>query len=96
MAILTSRVARGGHDIPEDKIRERYDQSRVNLIELMPGVTGLKVYDNSIEADPDAGRAPQPLLILHLAERNIVEIVDLARTPGWAKPLVAAAIKLSK
>jgi predicted ABC-type ATPase len=96
IARVRSRVGRGGHDIPEDKIRERYDQSRVNLIELMPTVTGLRVYDNSIDADPHAGRAPQPILILHLAERKIVGIVDLARTPGWAKPLVAAAIRFSK
>ena len=101
IARVRSRVALGGHDIPEDKIRERYDQSRVNLIELMPKITELKVYDNSIEADPRAGRAPQPMLILHLAElhlaeRKILEIVDLARTPDWAKPLVAAAIRFSR
>src|SRR6266851_1705981 len=58
IARVRSRVARGGHDIPEEKIRERYDQSRINLIELMPKVTELKVYDNSIEADPRAGRVP--------------------------------------
>jgi predicted ABC-type ATPase len=96
IARVRSRVARGGHDIPEEKIRERYDQSRINLIELMPRVTELKVYDNSTEADPHAGRPPQPTLILHLTERKIVEMVDLLKTPDWAKPLVAAAIKLSK
>ena len=36
MARVRSMVARGGHDIPEEKIRERYDRSRINLIELMP------------------------------------------------------------
>jgi predicted ABC-type ATPase len=25
----------GGHDIPEEKIHQRYDHSRINLIELM-------------------------------------------------------------
>jgi predicted ABC-type ATPase len=29
------RVARGGHDIPEETIRERYDRSRINLIEMI-------------------------------------------------------------
>jgi hypothetical protein len=55
MARVRSRVARGGHDIPEERIRERYDRSRINLIELMPRLTELKVYDNSFEADPHAG-----------------------------------------
>ena len=96
IARVRSRVTRGGHDIPEEKIRERYDQSRIHLIELMPKITELRVYDNSIDADPHAGHAPQPVLILHLAKRKIVHMVDLARTPEWAKPVVVAAIKLSR
>ena len=96
MARVRARVARGGHDIPEEKIRERYDRSRINLIELMPRLTELRVYDNSFEADPHAGRAPQPTLILHLANGRIVEMVELAKTPQWAKALLAAAIKISK
>ncbi len=96
MARVRSRVARGGHDIPEEKIRERYDRSRFNLIELMPRLTELRVFDNSFEADPHAGRAPRPTLILHLAKGRIVEMVDLAETPQWAKALVATAVKISK
>jgi predicted ABC-type ATPase len=90
------RVARGGHDVPEKRIRQRYDQSRINLIELMPKITELRVYDNSIDADPHAGYLPQPWLILHLIKRRIVQTVDLAKTPDWAKPVVVAAMKLSK
>jgi predicted ABC-type ATPase len=96
MARVRSRVARGGHDIPEEKIRERYDRGRINLIELMPRLTELRVFDNSFEADPHAGRVPRPTLILHLAKGKIVEMVDLAETPQWAKALVAAAVKISK
>jgi len=96
MARVRARVARGGHDIPEEKIRERYDRSRINLIELMPRLTELRVYDNSFETDPHAGRAPQPTLILHLAKGSIVKMVELSKTPQWAKALVAAAVKISK
>ncbi|MBI4266511.1 MAG: zeta toxin family protein [Acidobacteria bacterium] len=96
VARVRSRVARGGHDIPEGKIRQRYDQSRINLIELMPTITELRVYDNSIDADPYAGHAPQPVLILHLAKRKIVEMIDLAKTPDWAKPVVVAALTLAE
>jgi predicted ABC-type ATPase len=96
IARVRSRVARGGHDIPEEKIRERYDRSRINLIELMPRLTELRVFDNSFEADPHVGRIPRPALILHLAKGRIVDMVDLTETPPWAKPLVAAAVKISK
>ena len=81
--------------MPEEKIRERYDRSRINLIELMPRLTELRVYDNSFEADPHAGRAPQPTLILHLANGKVVGMVELSKTPQWAKALLAAAIKIS-
>jgi predicted ABC-type ATPase len=96
MARVRSRVARGGHDIPDEKIRERYDRSRINLIELMPRLTELRVFDNSVDADPHAARAPQPTLILHLAKGQILEMVELSKTPQWAKALVAAAVKISK
>lgn len=96
IARVRSRVARGGHDIPEQKIRERYDRSRINLLELMPRLTELRVVDNSFDADPHAGHAPRPTLILHLAEGKILKMVELSRTPQWAKALVAAALRISK
>lgn len=96
MARVRSRVARGGHDIPEERIRERYDRSRIHLIELLPRLTELRVFDNSFDADPHAGRVPQPTLILHLANGKILEMVELSKTPQWAKALVAAALKISK
>jgi len=95
IARVRSRVAKGGHDIPEDKIRERYDRSRVKLIELMPAITELRVFDNSVEADPSEGRPPQPTLILHLKNGKIVEMCELGATPDWAKPLLASAIRLA-
>ena len=92
IARVNSRVARGGHDIPDTKIRERYDRSRLNLIQLMPKLTELRVYDNSREADPHAGLAPEPTLILHLARARIVSSCKLTDTPEWAKPILLAAI----
>ncbi len=92
IARVRSRVARGGHNIPDTTIRERYDRSRLNLIHLMPKLTELRVYDNSQEADPHAGVAPKPKLILHLARAKIISSCDLADTPEWAKPILRAAI----
>lgn len=92
------RVAKGGHDIPAEKIRERFDNGRVNLIRLLPHLTELYLYDNSAEADPDRGAAPMPQRLLHYRKRRIVAPTNLKTlleaTPAWAKPIVAAAIKL--
>jgi predicted ABC-type ATPase len=95
IARVRARVARGGHDIPEETIRERYARSRINLIELLPRLTELRVFDNSVEANPHADRAPRPTLVLHLAKGRIVEMAALAHTPQWAKALVAAAVRTS-
>lgn len=96
IARVRQRVSRGGHDIPEDVIRDRYDRSRSNLIELIPHLSGLKVFDNSAEADPERGTLPKPELLLHLENRRIITTSDLTTTPAWAEPIVAAAIKHSR
>lgn len=93
IARVRARVAKGGHDIPEPRIRERYDASRLNLIRLLPRLSELWVYDNSVEADPDAGVAPAPRLVLHRRRGAIVGPRDLSLTPAWAKAIVAAAMK---
>jgi predicted ABC-type ATPase len=95
IARVCSRVAAGGHDIPEAKIRERYESSRLNLVELMPKLTELRVFDNSEEGDPRRGIAPRPTLLLHLNRGKIVDSCDLDATPQWAKPILATAMKLS-
>jgi predicted ABC-type ATPase len=91
---VAARVSRGGHDIPLDKIRARYDSSRENLIGLLAAVKELQVFDNSQDASPAAGGRPEPRLLMHLREGVIVGPDDLSATPEWAKPIVAAAIKL--
>lgn len=90
---VAARVRGGGHAIPEETIRQRYDRSRLNLVQLLPSLTVLRVYDNSDQADPEAGELPVPRLVLHLEAGHIVGPEDLAQTPEWAKPIVAAALQ---
>jgi len=92
---VRARVDRGGHDIPETKIRGRYTQSILNLIELMPALAELAVYDNSADADPNTGAEPQPMLVVHLRRGKIVAACDPAATPEWAKPVVITALKIA-
>ncbi len=91
---VRARVAKGGHDIPEEKIRERWNGSRENLIRLLPCIHHLRVYDNSTEADPAKGKPPCPVLLLEMKRRIITAPADLSGTPDWAQPIIAAAIRL--
>jgi predicted ABC-type ATPase len=93
---VRARVMRGGHDIPEAKIRERWDSSRENLIRLLPSLHHLRLYDNSAEADPALGQAPQPRLLLEVIKRKITAPSDLSNAPEWAQPIIAAAIHLHR
>jgi predicted ABC-type ATPase len=58
LARIASRVAKGGHDIPEAKVRERFASSRANLTKLLPKLKELLIFDNSLEGDPDLRRLP--------------------------------------
>jgi predicted ABC-type ATPase len=91
---VRSRVAHGGHDIPEEKIRERWNRSRENLIRLLPLIDHLRVYDNSAEADPAEGHRPKPVLLLEMKRGKITAPSDLSGAPDWAQPIIAAAIHL--
>jgi hypothetical protein len=75
-------------------VRWRYDAGRRTLIRLLPRITELALFDNSAEGDPADGVPPKPRELLHLLSGKIVAIADPARTPEWAKPIVAAALKL--
>lgn len=92
---VRARVAKGGHHIAEERIRERYDGSRLNLIRLLPRLNELWVYDNSSDADPATGSPPEPSLILHFARGAVVRTCKLNLTPEWAKPILAAALSLT-
>ncbi|MEY4766269.1 MAG: hypothetical protein RI907_2942 [Pseudomonadota bacterium] len=105
LARIKARVRHGGHDIPEPDVRRRFDQSRLQLIDLLPYLTELRVYDNSADASPQAGQAPRPRLVLHWTRTQRAEDAANTRgellapatteawasTPDWAKPLVVAA-----
>ena len=92
IARVAARVARGGHPIAADKIRERYPKSLANLIKLLGCASEVRVYDNSAESED--GR-PRASLVFSMSQKRIVkpsldELVPTA--PEWSKPVVAAAI----
>jgi predicted ABC-type ATPase len=94
VARVAMRVAKGGHHIPEATIRLRYDKGREHLIDLLPSLTEMRLYDNSVDADPDAGHAPAPKRLLHVIGGRVESMCPAVEVPDWAKPIVAAALGL--
>jgi len=96
---VRARVARGGHDIPENKIRERWTSSRANLVELLPYLKRLQVFDNSVEAAP-GDDIPDPVLVLEVIDGRVIvpesqSAEALAAVPEWARAVVEAALEVS-
>lgn len=93
IARVQAREDAGGHAIPESKVRERYPRALANLIGLLPYLSQLQVYDNSVEARD--GVIPDPVLVLEI-DQGVLRwprtAADLRRTPDWAKPVVEAVL----
>ncbi len=86
---VAARVVRGGHDIPSEKIYERWKNSALNLIGLIPGCYALRVFDNSAPSDENG---PNPLCLFSLSNGEF-DSDPLHDMPEWAKPLAGAALK---
>lgn len=89
---VRARVQHGGHDIPEAKIRERFDRSIENLVALVPHIDELKLFDNSTEVDLTRGESPDLRALLHVRGRKIVSCMELTEVPNWAKPVFLACM----
>ncbi|MEM1411247.1 MAG: hypothetical protein AAGH19_02735 [Pseudomonadota bacterium] len=85
---VAARVARGGHDIPEDLIRARIKRSMSNLCRLAPGLKRLDVIDNSQPLDAEG----QPALerLLRMQDGALVQLAD--PMPDWAKPIATVCL----
>lgn len=90
---VAERVQRGGHHVPENKIRERYENSRKNLLRFIGTGANLRVWDNSHQTHD--GR-PLPLEVFSIKDRRLRlgNRMTLAQVPAWSKPLLARASKM--
>ena len=99
IARVKARVAAGGHDIPEARIRERYPMAQENLIALMPYLAHLQIYDNSVEV-AFSEAVPDPVRVVEMESGKLVwpapaDLGSLQNTPEWAKPLLEAALSMN-
>jgi len=86
---VKNRVQKGGHPIDEAKIRERWENSRANIAQLITYCHSINVFDNSL---PLKNGKPQTRCLFKMKQGVFVQppIPDM---PQWAKPLAASAIK---
>ena len=93
---VRERVNQGGHDIPEEKIRERWESSMRNLIGLLPSLAHVRVYDNSRQAKMGEPISEPELLLEMSGGRRIspLSVGDAVNAPDWVKPILEAAFQL--
>lgn len=97
IARVAQRVAHQGHPIPEEKIRERWHTSRAHLVQLLPVLARLQVFDNSESVEPGED-IPDPTLVIdledgHILSPDVLSHEALAAVPAWAQPILEAAIQ---
>ncbi len=85
---VATRVSKGGHDIPEDKIRERWKNSIHNMLGLISKASEIHVYDNSL---PITKGKPEAKRLVALKEGKVVGKI-YQDMPQWAKPLTSAIL----
>ncbi len=73
------RVSKGGHDVPREKIHERYARTMKNLQRAFGTIGNIRVYDNS---DLD-----RPYRLMASKDEGH-EVVVYPPTPAWLKSLL--------
>ena len=76
---VAMRAAAGGHDVPRQKLIDRYPRTMENLKKALRDLSNVRVYDNS---DLETGYRL-------VAEKDAGQKVTLYRAiPGWLRPLL--------
>ncbi len=78
---VSIRVSKGGHDVPRDKLAERFPRILENLRKALVSLRNLRVYDNSSMKRPYR-------LVLKLQDGSAMELHS--PTPDWLRPLLPA------
>lgn len=89
---IAARAAKGGHAIPADKVRQRWETSRHNLTQLMRHCHEVRVLDNTA---PMQKGIPKPRVLLHMRERRL-QTNRGESLPRWAQPLMAEAARCAE
>lgn len=87
---VAETVKRGGHDIEEADVRNRYDGSRENVLLLIGTQAMLRVWDNSPSSNEGT---PSPVEVLKIQNRalKLGASMSFKTVPAWTKPLLGRA-----
>jgi hypothetical protein len=77
---VAQRTRAGGHDVPEQKIRERYARNQALIRRAALGADYAYVYDNSVRGKP-------PVRSILFRDGQVVELAE--HVPAWARSLYA-------
>lgn len=97
IARVAARVANNGHDIPTEKITQRWHDSVINLCTLLPHLNELRVFDNSEAVSK--GESPKTQLLLSIGGGQLLtsrENLLSSEFPEWAQPIAATALEHSR
>ncbi len=89
---VRERVARGGHDIAEEAIRRRYEDSRKNLMWFIGTAATVRVWDNSVHSQD--GRPTGAREVFTVRGGRLKASQKVESVPAWTTALVARARRL--
>jgi predicted ABC-type ATPase len=75
---IQSRVAQGGHDVPEDRVRERWDRAHDNLVAFTRVVDDVLIFSNV---------GPIPIAVAERVGRLPMRVIDERALPAVASRL---------
>ncbi len=78
VARVMQRVEAGGHDVPDEKLRDRYPRTLANLRKAIPIVDEAFLFDNSADRDPFR------IVLIYLSGQVVRRVEPL---PAWTAGL---------
>lgn len=79
-ARIDHRVAAGGHDVPTEKLAARYERSLANLRAALPFVPTVRIFDNSLAAEPHR--------LIAVFEAGVRTFLTDAAVPAWVRSVL--------
>lgn len=86
---VRQRVARGGHPVPEQKIRGRFERNQVLIRQAVLKADAAIVYDNS-----DRFEGPRPIIQFRSGRIVHIESAPGAVLPAWVQQLYGEDLRL--
>jgi predicted ABC-type ATPase len=77
---VDQRIARGGHDVPRDRIASRFERSLANLRQAIAFVPTVHVFDNSL--------IEQPYRRIATFQAGVLRWRMVGTPPAWCRTLV--------